>query len=186
VLHYANGRPTESTWRQFLLVQSATSPVPDSPIFGIASLAQLLPILIAFRDLLARLVRYPTVRAAESSDVRATINERACPRFLGWSWVRGTGRLFARLETEDLTFEQSLYAQLGVAMQEEAFTVLKQCGSCDRFFYEPRRQKVRYCSVSCRDAAALARVQRYREADPNRYRDYQRRLMAQRRREGTS
>jgi hypothetical protein len=186
VLHYANGRPTEATWRQFLLEQPATSPAPDSTIFGIASFDQLVPILIAFRDLLARLVRCPTVRAAESSDVRAAINERARPSFLGWSWVRGTGRLFARLETEDLTFEQSLYAQLGVAMQEAAFTVIKQCGSCERFFYEPRRKKARYCSVSCRDAAAHARVRRYREADPNRYRDYQRRLMAQRRREGKS
>ena len=184
VLRYVNARPSESNWRQYLAGVPVGQAVPAGPVYGFGSLAELEPVLAEFRDFLSRLVSFPTIRAAEHSDVKSIINERASGRFKGWLWVRGTGRLFARIEPDQLSFEQSLYAQLAVAMTVQPFTVIKRCKNCERFFYEPIRKRARLCSRSCREAEAAARVQRYRLAHPERYREYQRKLMKQRRRRG--
>jgi hypothetical protein len=85
-----------------------------------------------------------------------------------------------------LTLERSLYAQLATAMTVAPFTVIKQCGreGCGRFFYKLRRRLLHFCSSSCSARAAKDRTLRYRDAHPEAYREYQRRLMAKRRREG--
>ncbi len=193
VLYFVNGGPSPDTWKEFLLAAPPAPiklapgvAIPDGPLEGLRSFDELEAILREFRDYLSRLVRFPTVRAAEASEVRATLNQRAQGEFKGWQWARGTGRLFARIEPADLSREQSLYAQLATAMTVESFTVIKQCGrrECGRFFYEPKRRKVRYCSAACGEADAKARTLRYREEHQDEYREYQRRLMAKRRREG--
>jgi hypothetical protein len=192
VLYYANGRPTADTWRQFLL-QAPPLPfdlppgaqLPDQ-VEGLRSYDEADEILREYRSFLSRLVHFPTIRAAEASDVRAELNERAHGQFKEWLWAEGTGRLFPRIAPAGLTFERSLYAQLATAMTVAPFTVIKQCGreGCGRFFYRLGRRLLRFCSRSCSASAAKARTLKYREAHPDDYREYQRQLMAKRRREG--
>jgi hypothetical protein len=184
VFYFANGKPSPKDWRQFLLELPANAPVPEIPTFGVQSYEELHQTLGAFKAFLGRLVHYPTIRAAEGSDFHRVLNERARGKLKGWIWARGTGRLFMRVETEDLTFEESLYAQLAMALTVESFSKFRQCENCERFFYEPKQRKVRLCSESCREAAALARAAHYRETHKEAYREYQRQLMARRRREG--
>jgi hypothetical protein len=192
VLYYANGRPTPDTWRRFLL-QAPPLPLELPPgarlpdqVAGLRSCDELEEILRGFRGFLSRLAHFPTIRAAEASDVRTELNERAQGRFKEWLWAQGTGRLFPRIEPAGLTLERSLYAQLATAMTVAPFTVIKQCGreGCGRFFYRLGRRLLRFCSRSCSASAAKARTLKYRETHPDKYREYQRQLMAKRRREG--
>jgi hypothetical protein len=183
LLHYANGRPTAATWRQFLLRRSITQPVPDDVTLGL-SFAELEPVLAEFRSLLDRLLSFRTVRQAEASDVMLLINQRAQGQFRGWIWLKGTGKLFPRVEPKDRTVEQTLYAQLALALTVEPFTAFKRCKQCGRFFYEPRRQRARLCSAACRRADAKTRALQYRETHQEDYRNYQRKLMAKRREDG--
>jgi hypothetical protein len=156
---------------------------PDLPVFGFTSLAEVEPILAEFRRFLARLTNAASVEDAERSDILDVVNARAQGVFKRWTWARGTGRVFPQITTKNSSFEESLYAQLATAITIESFTTIKQCRQCKDFFYEPRRSRARLCSGTCRARDARARAQRYREQHPDEYRDYQRELMAKRRRE---
>jgi hypothetical protein len=152
-------------------------------VFGFTSLAEVEPILAEFRRVLARLANAGSIVDAERSDILDVLNARARGVFKRWRWARGTGRAFSDIVTKNESFEESLYAQLGMALTLEPFTTIKQCRQCEQFFYEPRRSRARFCSAPCRVLNAKMRAGRYRQAHPDEYRDYQRRLMAKRRQE---
>lgn len=183
VLHFANARPTAKNWEQVLLKPSGMSPMPGRPTFGFTSHEQVDPILMEFRRVVGQLVNAPSVEAVELSDTLDIINSRAQGVLKKWSWVRGAGRVFPRIETRSDSFEELLYALLLTAMSLEPFTTIKQCRECERFFYEPRRSMARLCSARCRAQDAKQRAERYRNEHRDEYREYQRKLMAQRRRE---
>jgi hypothetical protein len=182
-LHFANAKLTAKNWEAVLLKPLGMRPTPGLPPFGFTSLEQVEPILVEFRRVFGQLVNAPSVEAVELSDILAIINSRAQGVLKKWTWVQRTGRVFPRIETKNNSFEEGLYAQLATAMTGEPFTVVKQCRQCERFFYEPRRSTARLCSAPCRARDARARAERYREEHKDEYREYQRRLMAKRRRE---
>ena len=184
VLHFANAGPTDQTWPSVLLKFQGIRPGPGEKVFGLTSLAEVEPILHEFRALLARLVNTPPGNEIAFSDILSIISARARGTLKGWAPVRGTGRAFPRITTQNDSFEESLYAQLATAMTVEPYTTIKQCSQCQRFFYEPRRRIARLCSARCRARDAKTRAGRYRETHQDAYRAYQRELMAKRRREG--
>jgi hypothetical protein len=157
--------------------------MPGVRTFDFTSLEQVEPILEEFQRVLTQLTNAPSIEAVELSDILHVINARAQAVLKRWTWARGTGRPFPQITTKNSSFEESLYAQLLSAMQVEAFTSIKQCRRCERFFYEPRRSIARFCSARCRARDARLRAERYRKEHPDAYREYQRRLMAKRRRE---
>lgn len=183
VLHFANARPTATSWEAVLLKPYGVKPMPGRPTFGFTSREQIEPILGEFRRVVGQLVNAPSVEAAELSDILDIINARAQGVLKKWTWVHGAARVFPRIETRNDSFEESLYAQLATAMTVEPFTTIKQCRQCERFFYEPRRSTARLCSARCRARDDRQRAERYREEHKDEYREYQRRLMAKRRRE---
>jgi hypothetical protein len=180
VLHFANAHPTAKNWTAILL-QRRGRPGPNAQVFGLKGADEVAPILAEFRRVLSRLVAYRTPRAAEFSDILTLINERARLRSDGWLWERGTGRTFHRIETATSSFEESLYAQLGLALMVESFLSVTECRRCGRFFYVGRRRNTRLCSPRCRVLDARARAARHRSQNPDKYREQQRRLMAARR-----
>jgi hypothetical protein len=153
------------------------------PVFEFTSVEELDPVVAEFRRVLGRLANAPSVEAVELSDILPIINSRARGVLKKWTWEQGTARVFPRIETENNSFEETLYAELATAMTGVPFTTIKQCRQCKRFFYEPRRSTARLCSAPCRALDARARAERYREEHKDEYRAYQRRLMAKRRRE---
>jgi hypothetical protein len=183
VLHFANARPTEANWRDVLLKPYGMRPMPGVRTFDFTSSEQVEPILGEFRRVFGQLVNAPSIEAVELSDILHVIDTRAQAILKRWTWARGTGRPFPEIATKNGSFEESLYAQLLIAMQVEAFTSIKQCRQCERFFYEPRRSTARFCSARCRARDARQRAERYRREHQDEYREYQRRLMAKRRRE---
>ncbi len=182
VLYFANASPTANNWVAVLL-QSRTA-VPIQRTYGFDSLDDLRPVLDGFRGLLSSLVA-TSIEEAERSNILDLINKRAAGILRGWTWYRGTGRVFPQIRTLDDSFEQSLYAQLAVAMTAESFTSIKQCKACQRFFYKPRQRTAALCSNRCRAKHAKVRAARYRETHRDEYREYQRGLMRRRRRRST-
>jgi hypothetical protein len=183
VLALANMQPTERSRHAALLKFYGIDAQPGMPAFEFTSVEELDPVVAEFRRVLGRLANAPSVEAIELSDILDVINERAQGVLKKWTWVQGGARVFPRIETQHHTFEESLYAELLMAMQVEAFTSIKQCRQCERFFYEPRRSTARFCSARCRARDARQRAGRYRQEHQEEYREYQRRLMAKRRRE---
>jgi len=183
VLSFANATPTPTNWVSILL--GVRKPVPIRETYGISSAEELRLILHRFRDLLSDLVS-SSVPAAKHSGILNTINARAAGVLERWTWVRGTGRVFPQIRTQDNSFEQGLYAQLAIAMSVESFRSIKRCPVCQRFFYAPEQGWAGACSARCRTKALKLRVARYREGHQEEYRAYQRRLMAKRRQEGTA
>jgi hypothetical protein len=183
VLHFANARPTEANWQAVLLKPYGMKPMPGVPIFGFTSLEQVDPVLVEFRQVFEQLVNASSIEAVERSDILDVINARAQGVLKKWTWLQGSARVFPRIETKNDSLEESLYAQLATAMTVEAFTCIKQCRHCGRFFYEPRRSIARFCSARCRARDARQRAERYRKEHQDEYREYQRTLMARRRRE---
>jgi hypothetical protein len=183
VLYYANGTPTADNWTAFLLGTRHLVPIRET--FGIKTLDELRAVLDPFRHVLGNLVS-SSIPYVEQSVILDVINERAKGVLHEWTWLRGSGRVFPQIRTQTLSFEESLYAQLAMALTVAPFTHVKQCRVCRRFFYEPRRRVARFCHAKCREDDAKQRVARYRAAHPEKYREYQRRLMARRRREGTA
>lgn len=183
VLHYANAFVTAENWVAVLLRTRGAA--PHGQTYGFHSADEVRPILDEFRDLLGNLLTY-SPKEAECSMILEIINERAEGTFYGWTWNLGTGRVFPQIRTKDESFKQYLYAQLATAMTVEAYTSIKRCRVCQRFFYEPRRSTTELCSARCRTADAKSRAARYRADHQEEYREYQRRLMAKRRREGTA
>ena len=185
-LHFANARVTPDNWRSVLLKLQGIQPMPDKPLFGFRTVAELEPVLVEFRAVLGRLACFDSVDAAQGSDLLQLLNARAKGVLKKWIWDRGTGRVFPYFDTENQSFEEALYASLLVAMSVEPFTNVKQCRECARFFYEPHRVVAALCSANCRTRAARTRVERYRREHADQYREYQRGLMAKRRRQGTA
>jgi hypothetical protein len=183
VLHYANAHATAKNWVSVLLRRRGELPI--QPTYGFSSVDEVLPVLERFRGLLGSLVA-TSPEEAERSMILDVINERAQGILHGWTWYRGSGRVFPQIRTKDDSFEQSLYAQLAVAMTVETFTAIKQCKVCQRFFYAPRQRTAALCSNRCRAKDAKIRAARYREEHQDEYRAYQRQLMARRRRKGTA
>jgi hypothetical protein len=183
VIALANARPTAKSRAAVLLKFYGVSTRPGMPAFEFASVEEVDPVLAEFRRVLGQLANAPSVEAVELSDILDVINARAQGVLKKWTWVHGAARLFPRIETKNNSFEESLYAQLATAMTVETFTSIKQCRECERFFYEPRRSIARFCSAGCRARDARQRAERYREGHQDEYREYQRRLMAKRRRE---
>jgi hypothetical protein len=183
VLHYANASPTPKNWVSVLLRTRGGMASRRTYEFG--SVDELLPVLERFRSVLSTLVAASPDEAAGSM-ILDVINERAQGTLDGWTWYGGTGRVFPKIRPKDDSFEQSLYAQLAVAMTAESFTSIKQCKVCQRFFYQPRRRAAALCSAKCRAGDAKSRAAHYREEHRDEYRAYQRRLMAKRRREGSA
>jgi hypothetical protein len=183
LLYFANAHPTATNWEAVLLEPYGGEPRPGLPTFGFTSLEQVEPILVEFRRVFGQLATAPSIEAVERSDILDAINARAQGVLKKWTWLQGTAKVFPRIETKNDSFEESLYAQLATAMTVEAFTSIKQCRQCERFFYEPRRSIARFCSARCRVRDAKQRAERYRLEHQDEYREYQRRLMAKRRRE---
>lgn len=183
VLHFANATPTSKNWVAFLL--GSRKPVPIRQTYGFSSIEELQPVLARFRETLGTLVA-SSVEQAENSMILDVINERARGILTGWTWLRGTGRVFPQIRTENDLFEESLYAQLALALSAESFASIQRCGACHRFVYVPQRRAAVFCSTRCRAMAGKLRATRYREEHREKYRAYQRQLMAKRRREGTA
>jgi len=183
LLHFANARLTEANWQAVLLKPYGMQPMAGVAVFGFTSLEQVEPVVADFRRVFGQLVNAPSIEAVERSDILDLINARAQGVLKKWTWLQGAAKVFPRIETKNDSFEESLYAQLATAMTVEAFTSIKQCRQCERFFYEPRRSIARFCSAPCRALDAKQRAERYRIEHQDEYREYQRRLMAKRRRE---
>jgi hypothetical protein len=181
VLALANMQPTARSRHSALRKLYGINAQPGMPAFEFTSVEEIDPVLAEFRRVLRQLTNARSIEAVELSDTLDIINARARGVLKKWTWVRGAARVFPRIETEHNSFEESLYAQLATAMTVEAFTSIKQCGQCERFFYDPRRSVARLCSARCRERDARQRAERYRKEHLDEYREYQRRLMAKRR-----
>jgi len=179
VLHFANAEVTEKNWAAVLLRSQRAKPV--QPTYGFDTADEVRPVLENFRALLASLVVL-SPKDAERSDILEMINDRARAVLHRWIWYRGTGRVVPEIRTRDDSFEQSLYAQLALAMTVEPFTSIKQCRVCARFFYQPTRSAAPLCSSRCRTKDVRIRAAQYRMEHQDQYREYQRQLMATRRR----
>jgi len=155
--------------------------LPDGSVYGVSSLEELDRLLTEFRALLSR---WAHIREAGEVKRHLLIKEttsRAGLRLKGHVLSKATGLLTPVWDTENESFEEMIYSFLVLALQEVPPTVLHQCDECGKFFYDPSRREVKYCTTRCTNRA-MAR--RHRERDPEAHRRYQRELMRRRRKEG--
>jgi hypothetical protein len=146
-------------------------------IYGVKSRDELMQILNEFRSAFDSLVTLPRVSSYEASILLRHIDERAQLQHDRHYWTADE-RVFQTDKTANGSFSELLFAQILFALREAPRTCFRRCEACQRYFFEPTRRLVSYCSQRCRDRA---RVARYRERNPERYLAYQRRLMAERR-----
>jgi hypothetical protein len=140
--------------------------------FGVASREQLVEVLAQFRDVLSQLV---TVRDRDDvRDVLKTIVTEASLEVDGLSLNPSNGLVVVRHKTQSHSFKEMLYAYLVLAIQEIPFACFRRCAGCSKFFFDGSKRRRQYCSPRCRNRVL---VRRYRERNPDRYREYQRGLM---------
>lgn len=184
VLRYANARPTEKTWRRVVLGPAANlfltrgAEPPDLPPYGVESLEALQRTLDQFRHFLLRWIELRRARSLEGKDLRETLKARSKLRLADIGVDPKTKRIFPVYATEAGTFDEMLYSELRLALEQVSPAAIHRCQGCGTFFYDPSKRKLKYCSKRCRNAVM---VKRYRTRNPEKHREYQRELMRQRR-----
>lgn len=140
VLHYANAKPTESTWRRIVvqpfrhLVLAPGAEPPETPAMGVRSCSELTRTLDEFRELLARWVNLESGYSLDAQDlVRLTV-ERSGIELKGWDLHPESGRLVEEWRTKRAIFSEVLYGQLIHALRDVAYRSFKRCEMCGRFF----------------------------------------------------
>ena len=179
VIFFANTNPPQRAWRRYVVrhFDRDLHPPEGMPIYGIGSRDELMQILTEFRSAVDTLITLPGARSYEGSVLLRLIEHRAQLQHDRHYWASDK-RVFRTEKTANGTFSELLFAQILFALQKAPRTCFRRCETCRRYFFEPTRRLVGYCSQRCRDRA---RVDRYRERNRERYLAYQRSLMAERR-----
>ena len=181
VKHYVNATVTERNWRRVVLgplrrtILSPGTNVPDGPVFGIASAAQLESELAEFRTVVRALVCVDTDE--EAARLGADIARRANLELDTVTLDRRSGRLEPVWKTKTDSFTEMLFGFLILALQEMPYRHLHCCEGCEQFFVDASQRATKFCSTRCRNRTLVGR---YRARDPERYRRYQRELMRRR------
>jgi hypothetical protein len=166
VLHYANAKPTEKTWRRITLGPSVSRFVapgaepPEVPTFGLRSVEELLELQSELRDFLTRWVELESPYSEDADELISEINERARLQFKGWALSPVTEHLIEVWDTETTSFRELLYSYLATALKEVSFRAIHKCEACGDFFYEPSKREWKFCSARCRNRVM---VRRHRE-----------------------
>jgi predicted RNA-binding Zn-ribbon protein involved in translation (DUF1610 family) len=183
VRRYLNTRVTPRNWRRVVLgpFRNAILPrgvrPPQTPVFGVSSADELQKILDEYRPFVQRLIQLDRYDSAEAIALCKALAQRAKLQVKGLTFNRRTGLLTPSWDTATSSFTEMLYAYLVLAFQEVPPRHLHECESCGKFFLDPSRRRMTFCSPKCRNAEL---VRRYRERHPEKYRAYQRRLMRER------
>ncbi len=182
-LYYGNARSTDRNWRSMVWHPLRNSflgkeePPRDGPLFGVQSRAHLEAVLLEYRSTLARLIHQKRAPHPDVAELLTLVKEKAALQLRRLSIHNGL--VVPEWDTATASFSELLYASLIMALQKVRFENIRMCADadCGRFFLEPSRRRTRYCSKRCRDRVM---VRRYRERNPERYREYQRILMRRR------
>ena len=179
VIFFANTNPPQRAWRRYIVrhFDPDLHPRESGLIYGIGSRDELMKVLIEFRSVVDSLVTLPVARSYKGSNLLRLIEHRAQLQYDRHYWTDDE-RVFRTHKTTNGTFSELLFAQILFSLEEAPRTSFRRCEACRRYFFEPTRRPVAYCSQRCRDRA---RVARYRERNRERYLAYQRSLMAERR-----
>jgi len=187
VLRYGNARPTQKDWKRVVLGVAAKeyapkgADLPNGSVYGVSSLEELDNILTEFRALLSRWAHIGEAGEVERHLLIEETTARAGLLLKGHVLSKRTGLLIPVWATEHDGFAEMLHSIVVLAFAEISPTTFHQCDECGRFFYDPSRREVKYCTRRCVNRA-MAR--RHRERDPEAHRRYQRELMRRRREEG--
>lgn len=181
VKHYVNATVNERNWRGVVLgplrrtILPPGTKLPDGPVFGIASAAQLETELAELRRVVRALVRVETDQ--EAAHLGAEIARRANLEPDDVILNRRSGRLESVWKTKTDSFTEMLFGFLILALQEMPYRHLHFCEGCSQLFVDASQRATKFCSTPCRNRTLVGR---YRARNPERYRRYQRELMRRR------
>ncbi|MEO6030202.1 MAG: CGNR zinc finger domain-containing protein [Candidatus Binatia bacterium] len=163
VLHYANARPTEQSWQNVVLGPARRDVIgggkwpKDKPPFGVPSLAECETTLRRFRDFVVAFTKLKSPTTTDAVQLAETLAARArlVPHRFGFD--QRTSRLVQRWTTQEDSFEEILYAQLALALQEVPYSWLHRCENCEIVFASDSKREIKYCSPRCRNRALVRR-----------------------------
>ncbi len=182
LLHFANARPTERTWRRVLLQPFRKvfsdinlDRIPEAPTFGVSNLAECDALVDDLRVALAPMVAFkgPISRRA-MDEVAVRLSSEARLQLVRFRWNNGRRRLEPVWATKEGTAREMLYSFLLLALQEVSPRSLHRCAHCAKYFFDPSERPKSYCSARCRTIDGSLRFQRRHRS---KYRLYHRELV---------
>src|SRR5262245_31509423 len=108
MLHYANARASEDTWRGIVLgpgIMLKPTEAGSTP-FGVSNLEEFATIQAELCELLDRVIALESAYAETARAIAEEIRDRAQAKFEGWAFSPITERLFERWDTKESSFRE--------------------------------------------------------------------------------
>lgn len=162
LLHYANAKASEQTWRGIVLgpgVRLGAGEAGATP-FGVESLSEFAAVQTELRGLLDRVTALESVFAEDARQLAQQITGLARPTFSRWAFSPISEKLFEVWETENTSFRELVFFTLAEVLKTVRFRDLHSCEECGDFFVGDSKKDRKFCSNKCRSRVT---VRRHRE-----------------------
>jgi len=162
LLHYANAKATEQTWRGIVLGPGDSSADSDAAVtpFGVESLSKFNAVQTELTEILDRVIALESAFAVNARELAWQITDLAQPKFTGWAFSTISDKLFELWDTENSSFRELVFFTLAQTLKTVRFRDLHRCEACGKFFVGSSKRDRKFCSNACRSRVT---VRRHRE-----------------------